>query len=88
MIMQSQTLLRFMKAPGSLMLFLFLTESIQAFLPSLSMCLLKPYSYSGAVHFMASNNDCGVRDFNMEKFQISKQFSFPWPVNVSTSMIE
>lgn len=52
------------------------------------MGLLKPSSYSGAVHFMASNNDCGVRDFNMEKFQISKQFSFPWPVNVSTSMVE
>ncbi|GMN36722.1 hypothetical protein TIFTF001_006233 [Ficus carica] len=36
---------------------------------------------SGAVHFMASNNDCGVRDFDMEKFQLSKQFSYPWPVN-------
>lgn len=33
---------------------------------------------------MASNNDCGVRDFDMEKFQLSKHFSFPWPVNVST----
>ncbi|KAG8648410.1 hypothetical protein MANES_08G007401v8 [Manihot esculenta] len=36
---------------------------------------------SGAVHFMASNNDCGVRDFDMEKFQLTKHFSFPWPVN-------
>ncbi|XP_048323542.1 uncharacterized WD repeat-containing protein C2A9.03 [Ziziphus jujuba] len=36
---------------------------------------------SGAVHFMASNNDCGIRDFDMERFQLSKQFSFPWPVN-------
>ncbi|WVZ10813.1 hypothetical protein V8G54_015343 [Vigna mungo] len=36
---------------------------------------------SGAVHFMASNNDCGVRDFDMEKFQLSKHFSFSWPVN-------
>lgn len=34
---------------------------------------------------MASNNDCGIRDFDMERFQLSKQFSFPWPVNVSIS---
>lgn len=39
---------------------------------------------SGAVHFTASNNDCGVRDFDMENFQLSKHFRFPWPVNVST----
>ncbi|XP_059658556.1 uncharacterized WD repeat-containing protein C2A9.03-like [Cornus florida] len=38
-------------------------------------------SPSGAVHFMASNNDCGVRDFDMERFQLSKHFSYPWPVN-------
>ena len=88
MIMQSQMLLRFTKAPGSLLpLFLFFTEAC-SFLPLLSMGLLKPYLYSGAVHFMASNNDCGVRDFNMEKFQTCKQFSFPWPVNVSTSVTE
>lgn len=36
---------------------------------------------SGAVHFMASNNDCGVRDFDMEKFQICKHFRYQWPVN-------
>ncbi|KAL0916018.1 hypothetical protein M5K25_013497 [Dendrobium thyrsiflorum] len=38
-------------------------------------------SMSGAVHFMASNNDCGVRDFDMERFQLSKHFRFDWPVN-------
>ncbi|XP_038972798.1 uncharacterized WD repeat-containing protein C2A9.03-like isoform X2 [Phoenix dactylifera] len=38
-------------------------------------------SPSGAVHFMASNNDCGVRDFNMENFQLCKHFRFQWPVN-------
>ncbi|XP_008805522.1 uncharacterized WD repeat-containing protein C2A9.03-like [Phoenix dactylifera] len=38
-------------------------------------------SPSGAVHFMASNNDCGVRDFDMEKFQLCKHFRFQWPVN-------
>ncbi|KAK2971945.1 hypothetical protein RJ640_004965, partial [Escallonia rubra] len=36
---------------------------------------------SGALHFTASNNDCGVRDFDMEKFQLSKHFRYPWPVN-------
>ncbi|RDY13513.1 hypothetical protein CR513_01554, partial [Mucuna pruriens] len=36
---------------------------------------------SGAVHFTVSNNDSGVRDFDMEKFQLSKHFRFPWPVN-------
>ncbi|KAL1103427.1 hypothetical protein V6Z11_D05G439000 [Gossypium hirsutum] len=36
---------------------------------------------SGAVHFTASNNDCGVRDFDMEKYQLSKHFHFLWPVN-------
>ncbi|KAF6142285.1 hypothetical protein GIB67_039992 [Kingdonia uniflora] len=38
-------------------------------------------SPSGAVHFTASNNDCGVRDFDMEKFQLTKHFRFSWPVN-------
>lgn len=38
-------------------------------------------SSSGAVHFMASNNDSGVRDFDMEKFQPCKEFHFEWPVN-------
>ncbi|XP_024976570.1 uncharacterized WD repeat-containing protein C2A9.03-like [Cynara cardunculus var. scolymus] len=36
---------------------------------------------SGAVHFTASNNDCGVREFDMESFQMTKHFRFPWPVN-------
>uniref|UniRef100_A0A803NAS8 Transducin/WD40 repeat-like superfamily protein n=1 Tax=Chenopodium quinoa TaxID=63459 RepID=A0A803NAS8_CHEQI len=40
-------------------------------------------SPSGAIHFTASNNDSGVRDFDLEKFQLSKHFQFPWPVNVS-----
>lgn len=41
---------------------------------------------SGAVHFTASNNDCGVRDFDMERFQLSRHFRFPWPVNVTLSL--
>ncbi|CAA0836545.1 Transducin/WD40 repeat-like superfamily protein [Striga hermonthica] len=36
---------------------------------------------SGSVHFTASNNDCGVRDFDMGRFQLVKHFSYPWPVN-------
>ncbi|KAK1406913.1 hypothetical protein QVD17_38522 [Tagetes erecta] len=36
---------------------------------------------SGALHFTASNNDCGVRQFDVENFQMTKHFRFPWPVN-------
>ncbi|ESQ29898.1 hypothetical protein EUTSA_v10011474mg [Eutrema salsugineum] len=36
---------------------------------------------SGALHFTASNNDCGVRDFDMERYQLVHYFRFPWPVN-------
>ncbi|XP_068664731.1 uncharacterized WD repeat-containing protein C2A9.03-like [Aristolochia californica] len=38
-------------------------------------------SCSGGVHFMASNNDCGVREFDVERFQLLNHFRFPWPVN-------
>ena len=41
------------------------------------------YTPSGAVHFIASNNDSGVRDYDMERFQLCKYFQFEWPVNVS-----
>ncbi|CAA3020034.1 uncharacterized WD repeat-containing -like [Olea europaea subsp. europaea] len=37
-------------------------------------------SRSGGIHFIASNNDCGVRDFDVETFK-SKHIYFPWPVN-------
>ncbi|CAA3021053.1 uncharacterized WD repeat-containing -like [Olea europaea subsp. europaea] len=30
---------------------------------------------------MASNNDCGVRDFDMERFQLIRHFACPWPAN-------
>ncbi|KAL0321017.1 UNVERIFIED_CONTAM: hypothetical protein Sradi_5363200 [Sesamum radiatum] len=39
---------------------------------------------SGSIHFTASNNDGGVRDFDMERFQLVKQFCYPWPVNHSS----
>ncbi|XP_062079120.1 uncharacterized WD repeat-containing protein C2A9.03-like [Humulus lupulus] len=38
-------------------------------------------SPSGAVHFTSANNDGGVRVFDMERFQLSKSFFFPWAVN-------
>ncbi|CAM8891398.1 unnamed protein product [Rhodiola kirilowii] len=38
-------------------------------------------SPSGALHFTAAINDSGVRDFDMERFQQTKHFRFPWPVN-------
>ncbi|KAK8506475.1 hypothetical protein V6N12_034204 [Hibiscus sabdariffa] len=36
---------------------------------------------SGSVHFTASSNDCGVRDFDMERCQVTKHLQYPWPVN-------
>nr|CAB3501358.1 unnamed protein product [Digitaria exilis] len=39
---------------------------------------------AGALHFIASNNDCGVREYDMERYQQYKHFRFDWPVNVST----
>ncbi|KAJ0876472.1 putative transcription factor WD40-like family [Helianthus annuus] len=36
---------------------------------------------SGGKHFMTSNNDCGVRVYDMDGFQLVNHFRFPWPVN-------
>lgn len=38
-------------------------------------------SLSGCYHFLASNNDCGIRLYDMERFQHLNHFRFPWPVN-------
>ncbi|PIA25730.1 hypothetical protein AQUCO_10800018v1 [Aquilegia coerulea] len=38
---------------------------------------------SGGVHFVASNNDSGIREYDVETFQLLNHFRFPWPVNVS-----
>mgnify|MGYP004709510413 CR=1 FL=1 len=32
---------------------------------------------------MASTNDCGIREYNVEKYELINQFQFSWPVNVS-----
>ncbi|KAJ3677576.1 hypothetical protein LUZ60_003300 [Juncus effusus] len=39
------------------------------------------HTSSGALHFMTSNNDCGVRVFDMDRFQLCRTFRFNWPVN-------
>ncbi|KQK18508.1 uncharacterized WD repeat-containing protein C2A9.03 [Brachypodium distachyon] len=36
---------------------------------------------SGAVHFIVSTNDSGVRQYDMERYQLYKHFRFEWPVN-------
>ncbi|KAK9725864.1 hypothetical protein RND81_05G174700 [Saponaria officinalis] len=38
-------------------------------------------SLSGGYRFMASNNDCGIREYEMERYQLLRHFCFPWPVN-------
>ncbi|KAH7572755.1 hypothetical protein JRO89_XS03G0007800 [Xanthoceras sorbifolium] len=35
----------------------------------------------GGTHFTVSNNDCGVRVYDMERFQLLNHHHFPWPVN-------
>ncbi|KAL0392545.1 UNVERIFIED_CONTAM: putative WD repeat-containing protein C2A9.03, partial [Sesamum radiatum] len=39
------------------------------------------FDSSSGIHFMTSNNDCGVREYDMERFQLLNHFRFPWPVN-------
>ncbi|XP_057779436.1 uncharacterized WD repeat-containing protein C2A9.03-like isoform X2 [Salvia miltiorrhiza] len=43
------------------------------------------YDTSSGLHFMASSNDCGVREYDMERFQLLNHFHLPWAVN-HTSM--
>uniref|UniRef100_A0A0E0A5P9 Uncharacterized protein n=1 Tax=Oryza glumipatula TaxID=40148 RepID=A0A0E0A5P9_9ORYZ len=38
-------------------------------------------SASGSLRVTVSNNDCGVREFDMETFQLLNHFSYNWPVN-------
>ncbi|KAJ0872086.1 putative transcription factor WD40-like family [Helianthus annuus] len=38
-------------------------------------------SISGGMHFTASNNDCGVREYDMDGFQLVNHYLFIWPVN-------
>ncbi|WVZ94945.1 hypothetical protein U9M48_040771 [Paspalum notatum var. saurae] len=36
---------------------------------------------SGALHIIASSNDCGVREYDMESYRLYKHFRFDWAVN-------
>ncbi|KAE8726482.1 eukaryotic translation initiation factor 3 subunit H [Hibiscus syriacus] len=38
-------------------------------------------SLRGGINFMASNNDCSLREYDTERFQLLNNFRFPWPVN-------
>ncbi|XP_011000025.1 PREDICTED: uncharacterized WD repeat-containing protein C2A9.03-like isoform X1 [Populus euphratica] len=35
----------------------------------------------GGIKFITSNNDCGLREYDLETFQLLNHFCFPWPVN-------
>ena len=39
---------------------------------------------SGSLCITVSNNDCGVREYDMERFQLLNHFRYNWPVNVSS----
>ncbi|GJU67021.1 RNA-directed DNA polymerase, eukaryota, reverse transcriptase zinc-binding domain protein [Tanacetum coccineum] len=45
-------------------------------------------SSSGGMYFMASNNDCCVREYEMAGFQLVNDFRFPWPVNIAYDDVE
>ncbi|GKE93431.1 hypothetical protein Tco_1574526, partial [Tanacetum coccineum] len=36
-------------------------------------------SLSGEKHFMALNNDGGMKEYDMEIFQLMNHFRYPWP---------
>ncbi|KAJ7008676.1 hypothetical protein NC653_007363 [Populus alba x Populus x berolinensis] len=38
-------------------------------------------SMRGGINFMSSNNDGGLREYDLETFQLLNHFRFPWPVN-------
>ncbi|VAI83136.1 unnamed protein product [Triticum turgidum subsp. durum] len=44
-------------------------------------------STSGSLRITVSNNDSGVREFDMERFQLLNHFRFNWPVNVTSTLV-
>ncbi|XP_030536490.1 uncharacterized WD repeat-containing protein C2A9.03-like isoform X1 [Rhodamnia argentea] len=38
-------------------------------------------SLRGGMHFMAANNDCSIREYDLERFQVVNHLRYPWPVN-------
>lgn len=83
MIMLSPTLLKYLTVWGNVILASKHRELIYFDTEPLYMEIL---CCSGCYHFMVSNNDSGIREFDMERFQLLKNFCFPWPVNVSISI--
>ena len=83
MTMLSLMQLRSITNPGVLA-FLFFAPCSLFFCQQITYYLASVFFCSGALHFIASNNDCGVRDFDMERYQLVNHFHFPWPVNVSS----
>ncbi|KAF8718849.1 hypothetical protein HU200_025156 [Digitaria exilis] len=69
---------------GNIFLFVLSFESLASIF-MLFHCLIaeapRKLVRSGALHFIASNNDCGVREYDMERYQQYKHFRFDWPVN-------
>jgi hypothetical protein len=39
--------------------------------------------FSGSRRLVAANNDCSIRIFDTEYFDLLKHYVFPWSVNVS-----
>ena len=91
--MQFPMLSKYMRAQGKNKISYFYFFKMRYFLYSIDLIVwiitgtwLTYASSGGALHFVAANNDCGVRDFDMERFQLCKHFRYPWPVNVSFSL--
>ena len=42
---------------------------------------------SGSLRITVSNNDCGVREYDMERFQLLNHYRYNWPVNVSSTSL-
>ena len=79
MRMPLQMLLKYMTAEGT---FSTLAESCLVWLDYVHEFRLISIFCSGELHFMAANNDCSMREYDMERFQLLNHFHFPWPVNV------
>uniref|UniRef100_A0A804UIS1 Transducin/WD40 repeat-like superfamily protein n=1 Tax=Zea mays TaxID=4577 RepID=A0A804UIS1_MAIZE len=44
-------------------------------------------SISGSLHITVSNNDCGVREYDMERYQLVNHYRYNWPVNVISTTL-
>lgn len=60
----------------------FLSQLSCSFWFELTVCLWHVY-FSGSRRLVAANNDCSIRIFDTEYFDLLKHYVFPWSVNVS-----